>query len=403
MSSKIITHILNKRVLYSTSLLAGSLFLGQAPLSIAFVIWILFNGLILKWDKGWAGRLIFLPVLFGLCGITISLFLYKQPKDLIDLLKYMPFVLIPLGMWRGKDIWKDYQNVRCLYISFIFTAVITLCISIIHGVLRWIDSANSIYITYNHLADLFGVQPIYLSLFYLIAILFSLELYFRETNFRKIYLYLIALLLLGIVLLASRSSFVIAILILIIKFYMIFAKKRQFILVMAAGIVVGASIIVSVPTLRERFVKFDENVASYSGTNFRFRIWENAIEVGKQSPFWGYGYSNSQEVLQEQYEKVNFRRARLGKMNTHNQFLQSFLDNGIIGLTFLVLMIFLPLFIKTQSFTAISFWIIIALALITESFFRRQFGSVFYSLLYSYFIIQSSTIISVEKSQESSH
>jgi hypothetical protein len=52
-------------------------------------------------------------------------------------------------------------------------------------------------------------------------------------------------------------------------------------------------------------------------------------------------------------------------------------------------MIFLPMTLKRQSFMAVSFWIIIALALVTESFFRRQFGVIFYALFYSLFVLGS--------------
>lgn len=392
MPGKILANILEKRLLYSTILLAISLFLGQAPMSIALVIWLIslpFAKIKTPGFKSWKEGLIYLPVVFGLVGFVISLILLKDLNQLWHLTKYLPFILIPIGMWVGREVWKEYSNLRILYLTYLSAALFTFFASLVYGLFRWWSSGNSIYITYNHLASLFGVQPIYLSLFYLLAILFALDLYFNEKDHRKIYLFTVPCLLLGIVLLASRSSLVIAVLILVIRFYMVAQNKRRFVLLLIVGLAAGITVIASIPTLRERIVNFDKNVASYSGTSFRFQIWENVLQVAERSPIWGYGLTNSQAVLQEQYEKVNFRRALLGEMNAHNQYLQTILDNGAIGLSILISMIFLPFTLKHQSFTAISFWIIIALSLITESFFRRQFGVIFYSLFYSIFMIMS--------------
>ncbi len=392
MPGKVTARIWSHRLLYSTSLLAVSLFLGQAALSIALVLFLAsipVKGLKNLSLRSYRDRIAFLPVLYGLVGTAISLLLFEEGNDPLDLLKYMPFVVIPVGVMAGRDLWKDYANLRILYLAFLLASLLNLFLSLFYGMFRWIINGNSIFITYNHLAEVFGVQPIYLSLFYLAAILLATELYRRETRFRKAYLLAVFPLFLGIVLLASRSSLAIAVLILMARFYVLSENRTRYVLLLATGLVMAITAVATVPTLRDRFLKFDKNVVSYSGTDFRLKIWKNALEVGRQSPVWGYGYSNSQEALQRQYDKVNFRRARLAHMNTHNQYLQTFLDNGMIGVTILLMMIFLPMTLKRLSFTAFSFWIIIALALVTESFFRRQFGVIFYVLFYSLFIFGS--------------
>ncbi len=392
MPKTVIKNIFDNRVLYSTCLLALSLFSGQAPMSIAFFIWVLtfpVSQLKMLSLKNWEGKLILLPILYGFFGIIVSISHYKEFDDIFALLKYLPFIVIPPGIWLNKKVWKPYKNVRLLYWAYLSSALFTLALSLLYGIYRSIVNGNSIYMTYNHLVEIFGVQPIYLSLFYLIAILFSSDLYFKELKYRKGYIFSIIFFLLGIVLLGSRSSLFIAVLVLVTKFFIESTNKKRFRLVVTGGILVGVLLISLIPTLQKRFTNFDANVAAYSGTNFRFKIWQNALEVASDAPILGYGYSNSQDALQTQYEKVNFRRAYIAKMNAHNQYLQSLIDTGFFGLTLLLLMILLPFGIRKQSLNAVLFWIIVAVAFVTESFFRRQFGVIFYTLFFSYFISSS--------------
>src|SRR5690606_33070311 len=129
------------------------------------------------------------------------------------------------------------------------------------------------------------------------------------------------------------------------------------------------------PTLKKRLFNFNENVSSYSGLTLRTKIWKNSCEVIKDSPIFGYGLYKSQEKLMTRYKKVNFRRGYLYNLNAHNQYLQTLLDSGILGLSILLVMLFYPLkYFLNVPLTHTLFSVIMIISLIPESFFLRQIG-----------------------------
>jgi hypothetical protein len=67
MSGKVTERILSRRLVYSASLLAASLFLGQAPLSIALVLFVISipgKGIRNLSLRSYRYRIVFLPVLY---------------------------------------------------------------------------------------------------------------------------------------------------------------------------------------------------------------------------------------------------------------------------------------------------------------------------------------------------
>jgi O-antigen ligase len=270
---------------------------------------------------------------------------------------------------------------------------ISFALSLISGFYKMIfsgDSINTIYITYNHLVGLFGVQPIYLSLFYLLAILFCVNLIRLNNCYWKGYLALSIILFIGIILLSSRTILAISVIVISFKFLFFKSMKIRDLLYVFSIVILGLILTFSIPTLRNRVIQFNQNVSSYSGSSFRVKVWKNAINIFKDSPVYGYGFNKSQEVLMKQYQTTNFRRAYINNFNAHNQYLQSLIDSGIIGLLTLILMILAPLFKATKNNQDYLFFLlIIVVILIPESFFLRQNGIIFYCFFNMFFYLSN--------------
>ena len=87
----------------------------------------------------------------------------------------------------------------------------------------------------------------------------------------------------------------------------------------------------------------------------RFQIWESAIEIIKEHPFVGVGYSRVNSQLLEKYKTnglIEFAKARF---KTHNQFLQFSLESGIwAGVLYAVFL--LPIYFgKENRYLSFSF------------------------------------------------
>jgi len=377
---------------FSMCLLASSLFLGNAMLSMSFVLLIVVS--IPYISKGAVlinlikDKLLLLPVFYALICISISLFNIEEIAEIIPLIKFLPFVVLPVIFYSIKEQFIVKNIYDSIQKTYFITAVVSCLINMIYGCFRWIKLDNSIYLTYNYFSELFGVQPIYLSIFYLMAILFAIDIIIKNKLFKKGYFLGAIILFLGILLAGSRTSLLVAIITILSRTILLYKNKKSYLILVGSVLILGVSILSAFPNLKNRFFKFNQDVSSYSGSSFRIKIWENALRTAQYQPFFGYGYTNSQDALMRQYEKVNFRRAYIYGMNTHNQYLQTTLDAGLLGLLLLIIMLFMPLLRRANSITAIAFYLIIIVSLITESFFRRQFGVVFYSFFFSLFYLQ---------------
>jgi O-antigen ligase len=128
---------------------------------------------------------------------------------------------------------------------------------------------------------------------------------------------------------------------------------------------------------------------TWGGKALRVAIWKCAWDVVKLNPVWGVGTGDVQDNLQESYRINKFDFAYLyNSYNAHNQFLETMLALGVIGLLLLLCSFILPLqwAFKNQNGLYLIFIIFIAANCLTESLFERQKGIVFYAFFNALFL-----------------
>tara|TARA_B110000114_G_scaffold62637_1_gene66543 strand:- start:79 stop:1323 length:1245 start_codon:yes stop_codon:yes gene_type:complete len=375
---------------YSACLLTASFFLGHAVLSVSYIIFLLasFKSVLknFTFKEFLSNKTLIFPCIFFIFNLLILIILGDSIKDVLKAEKILCLLIFPIIFFSTKGY---FQKSKSLFFNirktFVLTAFFTFSISFAYGLYRVFyaeNALNSIYITYNHLADLFGVQPLYLSVFYLTAVIFSIDISRSKLRQRNGYFIISGVLVCGIVLLSSRTGLLLSFVVLLMKVFKIKSKTKNktvspvFLLLLISCLILTLSI----PTLKNRVLKLNENISSYSGLSFRTKIWKNSIFVFQESSLFGHGLYLSQDKLMNQYIKTNFRRGYIYNLNTHNQYLQTLLDTGLIGLTLLIFMLVFPIRdIRNTPISELLFTVIILVSLIPESFFLRQYGVLFYS------------------------
>jgi O-antigen ligase len=87
----------------------------------------------------------------------------------------------------------------------------------------------------------------------------------------------------------------------------------------------------------------------------RFRIWESAIEIIKENPIVGVGYSEVKPLLIEKNKSRGLKEFAKERLNSHNQFLQFSLESGIWA-TVLYAIFLLPIYFRNENrYLSISF------------------------------------------------
>ncbi|MDC6350611.1 O-antigen ligase family protein [Zeaxanthinibacter sp. PT1] len=120
----------------------------------------------------------------------------------------------------------------------------------------------------------------------------------------------------------------------------------------------------------------------------RLLSWDASLDLISENPFFGYGVGNAQAALNQKYIEKEYRFPLRDELNSHNQFFQTWIENGIFGL-FLLVAIFLMLFKRAYSYTGTDKYLALAIVLIFfinalfESILNRFSGISFFAFLSS--------------------
>jgi len=135
-------------------------------------------------------------------------------------------------------------------------------------------------------------------------------------------------------------------------------------------------------------VKFNPRFQQYGFNNgARNAYWRSAIELIEERPLTGYGVNNAQE----EYDKVNMKyqigdladywlvRKEVRFVDAHNQFLQTTLEFGIIGLLLLLSLYILPVVLASEGRRMLmaALMLVCVLQSMTDMFITGQFCTLY--------------------------
>jgi O-antigen ligase len=335
-----------------------------------------------------------LYLISGLWAENIKIFSFELEKKIT-------LFLFPLIIGTSNITTNNKQKIL---LSFIFSCFLLFSISIFSNLyLNYNDSNTPMffpdYYSGEQLVFRLKLHRVYVSIHALFSVL-ALVSYNNNTINKYIKYFLIVSLLLYAILLSSRII-IIAIFVLGV-IYIIYAiiknnnfMIKQFILFVLFSILLSITII-KTPKIRNNladltsFEQYEDvkNVSEGNGVHCRYLIWKATKQAIKESPIIGYGAGDSQMALNKQYELMGFELALKNPYNAHNQYLQIWLDTGIIGFLFLLSFFIISAY---QAFKAgnelyFMFLALMSLCFLTENLLSNQKGIVFFaffnSLLY---------------------
>ena len=245
--------------------------------------------------------------------------------------------------------------------------------------------------TYENLASGVHMQPIYLAMYFIMAALVSFYLYTIRFTRRFIFFLVFAILFVLAVLMLSSRMEIMALLVICSLGIIKWAKdkgKLKLTFPMLIGLFVVAAAVISLsPTNRARFVEMFDFNSDYTenrwgGRSLRLQKWKYSSEIIADNFIFGVGLGDMQDELQEVYIENDFELGYSYKFNSHNQYVQTALGLGLIGLlafSFILFYAFQTSW-KSQDWLFFSFILLFALSCITESMLLRQKGAIFFAV-----------------------
>ena len=328
------------------------------------------------------------------------LLLNRIDEYLNNLITKITLFLIPILILIGYQ--SNKINLSGILKFFVYGTVSSCLFCLINAVISYYFLKNDNAFTYTYLS-LFH-HPTYFTMYlnFVVGIIYLNNLK-PIKNFKlptNLSLIIISFLSFFILFASSRIGWISNILIhLFFTSFMLYNKKfsRKAIIYFLVLIIPFLTFIYTNKTIQYRFneiitytfQKMDRKKVQ-SSTSARKIIWSTSFKLIKEKWITGYGTGLSKKVLQEQYKKDGYDYMYKKNYNSHNQYLQVFLDQGIFGFLLLVFFTFgmLYLSLKQYDFIYALFLVIMILNFMTESILEIQSGVIFFAFFNSIFFFQ---------------
>jgi len=315
------------------------------------------------------------------------------------IVKRISFLLFPLVLFYPggliikniKTVLKVFAISSVIYILYCFGNAIESSITIQNGV-RVFYAHPPLY-TYEsfffgaYLSDL--VHPTYMSMFVIMALIISFESVFDSSQVfmkRVFWGFCSLLFIIVIYLLSSRAGILSAII--VIPLYLLIRLSRiipKYLIWLFTIMIVIGSVFILKTNSRINYSFEDikkENLQNTMEKNVRFVIWKSAFGVIKDNFLFGVGTGDASGELKEEFLNRGYKDGYYDNMNSHNQFIEILIENGIIGLLiFLAIIGYISYIgITEQNILLGLFLIMMIVFFMFETLLNRLSGVTFFPL-----------------------
>lgn len=247
-------------------------------------------------------------------------------------------------------------------------------------------------------------HPGYFSVYVLFVIYILIDL-IRQGNkkWERWYYALIVYFSMFLILLGSRAAYITYLLVLIIFFIkqIITYKKVR---VLLLGFISVCFLLIVLFSSNKFHKNIQETIAITNtksidkSSDIRLWLWKSGLEVLQDNLWFGVGTGDVDDALHQKYVENNIELAKEHNYNAHNQYFDTALKLGMVGLTLLMFWIVYTLYItaKRTQFLFFYFMLIFATNFMFEVMLNSiagvSFFAFFYSLLYAKYNIRDEKI-----------
>lgn len=273
-------------------------------------------------------------------------------------------------------------------ISFIASLLIASLLSLVNAVINFSSSGNLDVFFYYELVSPIQSHPTYLAYYLIAAITYIIYLsYYNLRNIRSfvwipiVFFFFLILMLTGgktayISLLMTFSFFILK--------YILEEGTREKRIVFYVVVILLVSLF-GVSSISYFNIEFSQQNDYWE----RSQLWKSAINANP-NPIWGAGTGDYKAVLNEYYLSHSMLHFAKDSYNSHNQFIQAYFSNGLIGLATLLILIGRPIYLSVRSQNTLGILLMFPFIIygVTEVFLGRYQGVVFFALLNQIVIYQ---------------
>lgn len=264
------------------------------------------------------------------------------------------FVFLPLVMAMMPRLSAKELAIACY--SFIASVTVVCIICLVKSYVEYGQAHDYRVFFYHYLGYQMGLNAIYLSNYCIACIAWLLYLRFVYKG-EKIYippywLTILTCIFLFLMMFLLSSKMSLALLFLLIVFMALYIGYKRKVLIYTLSVMILLMISGWFLTQKFHYLSWRINTTElkkYSGSEddnnglaLRVTTWISAVELIKEKPLLGYGLRGANEALVSRYREIDFQPGIAERFNSHNQFMETTLRSGIIGLILLLAVLAVP-------------------------------------------------------------
>lgn len=397
-------------VLIFISLPLKNIFISIA--TIMFVSWCFFFG---KKEIN-AEKIYYLPIAFFVLMITSLSWSYNFNSTLFGIKKQLSFLFIPLAFLIIPK--RKTEDLHIIFRTFSFGMVVCALFCLGKALISYMRTNDINHFFYKNLVPS-DPGVIYMSVFASFALFYFIQIK-NKCNVEKIGLTIVIIF---TFLLSSKSIITIDFIIIICyyTFFVTIPSGTKAITIISVSVFLIFSVLY-VKKVRERFLieyetAFIDNTLNYDLTKDNQSVYNVSISEAwnkkdfhqnsylpgtalriyqirvfleilfEQKMFFsGFGLEASQDFIRGKAKEHNLLPL-YGEYNFHNQYLQTYADLGVLGILIILSMLYINFWnaLHGKNFMHLAFSITTIVLFLSESFFCRQRGIVFFIVLYCLF------------------
>lgn len=328
---------------------------------------------------------------------------------------------VPFGAWAillTTSGFVNRQHRELIIKVFVYALLLASLFAISQSAYSVILGHSDEYFTSSQLLKYYPVPPHYFGMYLNFAYGLILAWFLRKDYLLKsrwLSIFSMALILGIIILLSVRMQFVVFLVVNILV--VLLARKHRkgsinwrFLAIPVLLLVAG---MVLLPGPRRRMLDSMNEMVSFKEmvnnkqTNPRKFLWRDGVKVIQENFMFGTGTGAEDVAL---HEKLKLEEAVFWdghdtytlaetSFNYHNTYLQNWAANGLIGLSLLLLMLFMPVRLRSLKTEELVFLVVCAISFVTESMLQRQAGVLFFSFFYGVFFFLPQRQVGTDEDQ----
>lgn len=345
------------------------------------------------------GLFLILIYLIPMTGI-----LYSSNKNvaLAEFECYMWLPLAPIFLLTTSNRLLTFKHIALLLKIYTVSVVTLTILYFAVGIVRSIHYHDTVYLYYSHFS--FLRHPTYATLYATFAFILILDYIYKCQNTlskpRYILLYVVEFILaFGIFCTYSRAGIIIFFIVLCVWGVYIFRtypRRWKRVLLLFAAIAATFSLLMTTDIMPvNRFAKTkysvdEKDTADSDKSEARIAIWKTSIAAIRENLPFGVGTGDAFDAIKDKSVERKYDNITERHYNSHNQYLQALLTNGIPGIVFLLLYFSVPLAmsVRLKSIHLFSIFLLLSLNCLFECMFEIRSGVDFFAVMIPLFILR---------------